>query len=455
MIGGLLDKITASLGKSYVFAGLLPAAVLLAIVDCYRNGFAQLWNRLPATSDDLKNITAIGIEWLIIGFILFAVRSWIFSQLQTIPRGRFGLLLLRRTLRRRDEAYANADTLQWKYTVAQWRTAQFAHDAAIFLPSIIKPPALAAVMRKSFLARARLENMVERNKVYPGWRDCKTVLDGLSELFAFVADKPRFQQYRAQIVAELGLWRALATDERHETVLSKLADYVQRESAIAFEKSQQYAEGPWVYPTAIGNRLAALDDYAEARYGMATGTMWDRLWWVLPDRGRQEIADARLNVETLLNLGAVLLLSALGIAIAVIAALSHRLTGCPPDVSVGRILLGLVALILAIGCYRGAIFATDALATKMMTLIDTNRLQLLAGLGFVPKTVTEEFGLLSELNAFFVQAIARQPDRAIKIPKSGDSDNGEKPEKSGKKKKDDAGAAAADGVEPEDDPDDT
>ena len=68
MIGGLLDKITASLGKSYAFAGLLPAAILLAIVDCYRNGFAHLWNLFPASSDDLKSVTAIGVEWLIIGF---------------------------------------------------------------------------------------------------------------------------------------------------------------------------------------------------------------------------------------------------------------------------------------------------------------------------------------------------------------------------------------------------
>jgi hypothetical protein len=429
MIGGLLDKITASLGKSFVFTGLLPAAVLLAIIGFYRYGLAPFWDRLPAKPDDLKNLTALGVEWLIIGFILFAIRTWIFSQFQQIPRGRFGPLLLRQALRRRDDAQAEADALDWKFTVVKWRTTHFAPDDAIYRPSSIAPAPLAEVLRKSRLARTRLESMAERKKIYPGWWDCKTVLDGLCALFAFVVNKPLNPQNQTPIDEEIARWRTLAADSRHEAVLGKLEDYLQRESAIAFEVSQQYADGAWVYPTAMGNRLAALDDYAERRYGMATATMWDRLWWVLPDRARQEIADARLNVETLLNLGAVFLLSAIAIAVALIGVLSHRLTGCLPDVSVTRVLLGLVSLIFALGCYRGAIFAIDAVAAKMMSLIDTNRLQLLAGLGFVPKTVADEFGVLSELNAFFVQAIARQPDRAITMPKSDDK-AGDKPQPS-------------------------
>ena len=377
-------------------------------------------------------------------FILFAVRGWIFRQFQTLPRGRFGVLLLRHALWRRDEAQVNAEVLNWKYTVARWRTSLFDPNAAIYRPNSIRPPALADVMRRSLLARARLEGMTERRRAYPGWWDCKTILDGLCALFAFVTDKTLYQQNREAINAEVELWRHLMSNQHNETVLGKLTDYIQRESAIAFERTQFYAEGPWVYPSAIGNRLAALDDYAESRYGMATETMWDRLWWILPDRGRQEVADARLNVETLLNLGAVLLLSALGIGISVLAALSHRLPGYVPAISVGCVLLGLLSLILAIGCYRGAIFAVDALAAKMKSLIDMNRLQLLAGFGFVPKTVAEEFGMLSELNVFFIQAIVRQPDRKITLPKSAD-----KSDKAGKSK-----TKPAETDDDNDDPDD-
>lgn len=426
MIGGLLDKITASLGKSFVFTGLLPAAVLLTVVECYRYGFAQFWDQLPTTAGDLKNITALGIAWLTVAFILFSIRTWIFDLFQRIPRGRFGPLLLRRWLGHRDKAEMTVSTLEWQYTVVQWPTSQFDPEAAIYRPRFIALPAIDDALRKSRLARTSLESMAERQEIYPGWWDCKSLLDGLCSLFAIVADQGNYQQNQVRLDAELLEWRGSINGDQQKLILDNLSRHVERELAVAFEENLQYAKGPWVYPTALGNRLAALDDYAQSRYFIPTVTIWDRLWWVLPAPARQEISDARLNVETLLNLSAVLLLCAIGIAAAALSALSSRLTPFLPEVTVGRVLLGVGAAIIAVACYRGTSFAVNALATKMMTLIDTNRLQLLAALGFAPKTIRDEIELFRELRLFFDQAHPRTSDREIKIPQSGDKDKSKK-----------------------------
>jgi len=439
MFGGLLDKITASLGKSFVFAGLLPATVFLAIVDCYRRGVTEFWNQIPATATDLKNITALGIIWLAIAFVLFAIRTWIFSLFQKMPRGRLAPLLLRRWWRRRDRAETNVRTLEWKYTVVQWPSTQFDTDMAVYRPPFISTPAVEDALKKSRRARTRIDSMAEHKRVYPGFWDSHELLNGLCDLFLIVSKRADYAlEQQGDIAAELDIWRRSIGDGLGKTIIGNLSRHVEREWSAAFEENLQYAKGPWIYPTAIGNRLAALDDYAQLRYGIATVTMWDRMWWVLPATARQEISDARLNVETLLTLCTVLSFCAIGIGLATIGSLSARLSADLPVPSLAGILLGLTSAIFAFGCYRGTIFAIKALAAKMMTLMDTYRLQLLAALGFKPKTVKDEVDILSELNLFFVQARPRQQNRKLTLPKAAsDSGRGGKVGKKNDKEKED------------------
>jgi len=438
MFGGLLDKITASLGKSFIFAGLLPAAVLLAIVECYRYGLTEFSSQLPSTASDLKDITALGIIWLAAAFILFAIRTWIFDRFQKMPRGRLAPLLLRRWWRRRDQAETSVRKLEWQYTVVQWPTTNFDLDMALYQPPFIATPTVERALRKSQRARSRLDIMVAQKRTYPGFWDCHELLDGLCALFLIAIKRADYSPAeQGQIAADLTSWRSSFENTRKK-VINNLSLHVEREWAAAFEENLLYAKGPWIYPTAIGNRLAALDDYAQLRYGMATVTMWDRLWWVLPAAARQEISDLRLSVETLLTLCFALSVSAIGIGVLIVSSMTPTLAPDLPPPTLQRILLGLASAIFAVGCYRGTIFAVKALAAKMMTLTDAYRLQLLVALGFKPKTIKDEVEIFSELNLFFVQARPRQQNREITIPKSNtESGKATKVEKQSEKQKDD------------------
>jgi hypothetical protein len=131
--------------------------------------------------------------------------------------------------------------------------------------------------------------------------DSAIVIKGLTNLFILVTDSASFPGRRSQVNAELRRWRAAATPEA-KVVLEMLADQVFREWTKAFAEAEKYPSGPWIYPTVLGNRIAALDDYAEQRYGMDTASMWERMWWILPTKAKQEISDARLVVEVFVNL---------------------------------------------------------------------------------------------------------------------------------------------------------
>jgi hypothetical protein len=78
-------------------------------------------------------------------------------------------------------------------------------------------------------------------------------------------------------------------------------------------------------------------------------------------------------------------------------------------------ILGLVLLALIV--YRGAVFAMAALASKIISLIDLNRLQLLVSLGLRPGTINQEVALFKELKSFFVQAVPRTGTRPLNIPR--------------------------------------
>src|SRR5262249_936360 len=101
MLGGLLDKISASLGKSFLWAGLLPSAVMLTIGSLYWFDADGAWTQVEGLIGEGKSISRILMIWLVLGFILFAIRAWIFARFRILPTRRFGSLLLYRPLRNR------------------------------------------------------------------------------------------------------------------------------------------------------------------------------------------------------------------------------------------------------------------------------------------------------------------------------------------------------------------
>jgi hypothetical protein len=50
------------------------------------------------SADAWKSISAAGAIWIVLGFVFYAVRIWIFSLFELIPSSKFGrILLFRRT----------------------------------------------------------------------------------------------------------------------------------------------------------------------------------------------------------------------------------------------------------------------------------------------------------------------------------------------------------------------
>ncbi len=50
-------------------------------------------------------------------------------------------------------------------------------------------------------------------------------------------------------------------------------------------------------PTRIGNILRAAEEYPQVRYGLAMSVCWPRLWLVLPEKAREEVNEARGQLD--------------------------------------------------------------------------------------------------------------------------------------------------------------
>ena len=462
MLGGLLSKISASLGKSFLFAGLFPAAAIMALAACYWLGHAEVWRNVTevaTTVSDVKKISAVGMVWLILGFALFAVRTWILSRFQIMPIGRWTRWLLRGPLRKREQLKRRHSKLLWQATSIRWHERNFA-PPKVFQPDWLIPPNFATALASSQAARLLLATAsanrltrVQSIKAFfcepseaPDVRlttgETSVLITGLGDLYALLASAP-INIIRPEIATELREWNA-ATTPRAKSALGIVGDQLIREWTVVRAQYHAYPQGAWIYPTILGNRIAALADYAMSRYGMDTATMWDRLWWILPASAKQEVSDARLAVEVMTNLVATLLSLAAFILFAETSRLCPSIDLVPHASSPTRGILYLAStLLLTSICYRGAVFAIEVVASKMCALIDMNRLRLLAGLGLSPATVGEELELFKELQLFLVQASVRSPSRKLTMPKSeskedkDDKENkGKESEEKGKKDKD-------------------
>jgi hypothetical protein len=461
MLSGLLAKITGSLGKSFIFAGLLPAAILIAVVSSYWIGIRATWALVPGITSsiqDVKQLSLIGIIWVSLGFILFAIRTWIFSRFQIMPTGRIGVAVLNYQLNRRERFRRERENLEWQYTAVCWYEEKFAAEATANRPNWIELPQTQATLTNSHNALERLNSVIQRSSsgLHLLADDHCILRRGLIDLYTIVTDKTAYEHHKDQFDAMLADWRTATSHRAGKSVLRLVADGIVRELTPVHIKLHRYPEGAWIYPTTIGNHLAALDDYAKKRYGIDTAIAWERLWWVLPSSAKSDVSDARLTVETLVNLMAVLLLAAFGVL--AVAAARHVSPQWVQNAGGGTLrdaAFFIGSAILAIISYRGAVFAMEALTSKITTLIDMNRFSLLAAMGYRPETVAEEQEMFAELHGFLAGAGPRKLDRKLSTPKSGGSSedkdgkennnkkNGTKKQKETEKEDDDGGESTA------------
>ena len=157
--------------------------------------------------------------------------------------------------------------------------------------------------------------------------------------------------------------------------------------------------------------LAALDDYAERRFGMPTAALWTRLWGVLSDKARTEVAEARHAVDALVNVLAALV----GVMVWIVAAELHEALGALGPATLAfdlrPLLLLIAAALLARLVYASVLVALGGLRETMIRWIDLERFRLLRELGW-PAVAYESdvFDAYSRLNTHLVLGWTLKPD---------------------------------------------
>lgn len=414
------SKLTSLLGRSFLLAGLLPAAVLFAGIDLHggtlRLDTVNFWSR-----GAFPDAAVLLLAWSAVGLVLFALRPLIVWLVQDVPgpwMSQFRRVLINRQIARRSQLLRQKLELELDFTALQW----FKHDYS--------PPkyqrrrmfsgAPADVLGSSRRAREALVNWADRPVIdIPREKEFSVFVSGLVDLHCAASSF----SVGADILHEVELWKNQTKGPDARNVLEAISGEIHRRWAITVARYRAFPEGDWIRPTVFGNRLAALDDYAERRYGIDTATIWSRLYWVLPRAERAEISDGKLATEVCLNLCLVftVLITVIGIDVALElkspTSILHQWKWLAREAAY---IVGLLALVA--GGYRAAILAADALVDRMVGLVDIHRLAVLATQGYVPATIAEEKEMCKELQGFFAQANERNPDRTLGFHKKPKSD---------------------------------
>jgi len=428
MLASIFSKVTESLGKTFAYAGLLPAAILLLAISLHATSSGTFWSVVQAlASDDTawKSVAWLGLIWLACAFLFHALRAPIFSLFQIIPGGPLGRWLVFRRARRREQLKRRQTEIIWGKTALVW-LQQLGLDRSRIgdFPYWILRPDSGQALLESRLGRETLlaVDRTAGDALNLSVRQSDAIAAGIFRLFLLAKFRHPADVERA-IEAEIAEWRRTYDSARAKSVVNLVEQDIHRQFVRAFLACERFGEGAFIYPTELGNQISALDDYAEERYGIDTATMWNRLWWILPKDAKQEVSDARLALEALVNLTIALTLAALAVAARQVSAcgLTVAFDGSSCDTSRTLVFIAVIC-ILAILVYRGVNFAMEVLSIKTTTLIDMYRLPMLQQLGFSPGTIGDEMKLHAELKGFFTQSSALEASRPIGPPRKKPSD---------------------------------
>ncbi|HEY6329556.1 MAG TPA: hypothetical protein VI756_09465 [Blastocatellia bacterium] len=433
MLAALFGQIKGVFGKSFLFAGLLPSALFFLGWLWFRQGssglealfIALLKKPEQAASGLLFTITGS----LALALFFFAARGLFLVLFETMPWRILTPLryrLTRRQIKRRLRADQQLEQALFQYTVMRWNNDDFAEPKSV--PDGTAFPAKAASLKLSRKAWQRLEKRTSspislgsriaawlvtggfwgprpiRPKLLLSYYDSRLLIKGLSCLYCVA--KTEFNDPECQ--REIGDWKKLLKSERAAKWIEMICSALYQKTVTARQRSDALPEQTqWIRPTEIGNRLAALDDYAERRYNIDTSTLWTRLLGIISAEDRAGITDAQLSVEVMINL--MVALAALGILTPVSLIFTRpNLTLDSWLVPLLRpALFTLVPLVLSAIAYKSAVYAVGVLSEKVVRLVDLNSFQLFARLGLKrPKSVGEELEMFGRLRAFFSEAAA-------------------------------------------------
>lgn len=448
MLASIFGKVTSSLGKTYVFSGLLPAGIFLLAIGTFYTSFSallQFGQQQLSSADAWRSVSVAGAVWIALGFILYAIRTRFFALFEIIPVSGPGRALLFRRLAKRGHAQRELERHEWTATAFRWIADwKFDPNKIGRLPEWVRleSPPEEALLAASQRGRetVRTVELTVGGALSIRVRQVDAIVPGIFSLYRLVSD-PRWGVGHPLAAGEIAAWRRASDSEAAQAIIEIARDDVLRSVDKAFAARGSFGNEHYVFPTALGDLISALDDYGQDRYGIDTTTIWDRVWWILPKDVKADVSDARLSVEALINLIFALVLAGCSVFASQVASCGfgyHAAGACVPFRAGGWIVACWVLVLLA---YGGARFAMEVLASKIGSLVDCYRLAALSQLGFAPKTVGEELEVLQQLKGFFTQATPLKPSLAIAAAKSeakaDKADKDEALEKSERKDNDD------------------
>lgn len=193
----------------------------------------------------------------------------------------------------------------------------------------------------------------------------------------------------------LGAKRVAAIKKRGEEARERRRELGRRFDAHDDDERRQYnelndlltrylpANFAHLLPTALGNRLRAAEHKPETKYGLEVFACWPRLWLLLPDGARAEVAGARSRLDD--------------------AVLGFFWCLIFPVWSVWAWWAAPVGAVAAFAAYRRLLSAADSYGVLLESAFDVYRSLLYRSLRWAePETPAAERGIGEQLTAYLV-----------------------------------------------------
>jgi hypothetical protein len=438
MVQALFGEAKGVLGKSFILTGLMPAGLLLVSLTAFFNHVAGLEALLTNVQSIEKSTTLAGAfvigGWFALGLWFFASRSFFIEVFKDLPGAPLSWLrwrMIDRQTKRARLAKQAKESAMLDYTVLVWYQNHFEKPKAVLESLTVERE---AILNESNAARALIERSSADSSDVDVRKTVQQVTTALRHLHGLSA---RADAEDIELFAEIAAWNSFVNDASVVQYLSAAAEDAYRRYVSAFIQGARFPKSDlWIQATAFGNRLAALDDYAESRYKINTTTLWRRLWTILPERSKAEMSDVRTTLEVLVNL------TVAGILAAIVASCSTILQTALLLFRIGwsyadpisplskqlqpnwfAIIFIFTSIIFSFATYRSAVYSCNSLTEDIVRFIDLYRLKFLVALGFkCPAAVEGELNLFNQLNKFFTQAVPRDPKQELQCPMERDTE---------------------------------
>jgi hypothetical protein len=185
--------------------------------------------------------------------------------------------------------------------------------------------------------------------------------------------------------------------------------------ALLLEKYLRYPDDErQVAPTMLGNAIRRFEFYGQDRYHLDSQRLWYQLRAVVPESLAKEVDNARSGVDFFVCL--LYTLSALALI-----SLATLLFQSTDELRLGVIVVAAGAA--AVGCYWGAVNATDGWSSAVKAMVDLGRTKLAESYGLtMPKSLESERDMWRTMGWIvgfaYDDEAAKEIDQYRKVPDS-------------------------------------